>query len=124
MARAGEHFNPIQMINMPMAMIIFNPSDPRQAEYAKQQQRELIGKMRVQLIASQFDSNMTWQKYGQMMQSFGARIFKLNRELVDKFEIRHVPTVITTENGLFRYHVLGESDLPEGKTAVVITSTE
>jgi conjugal transfer pilus assembly protein TraW len=53
------------------------------------------------LIATQFDRLDGWGSYRKVTDQFNSAVYKLTPDLISRFEIEYVPTVITSENKHF-----------------------
>lgn len=95
----GQVFDPFDYINPTFYLIIYDASDPRQVEIAKQAGQKATGHYRVKYISTRVpDKAHGWKSYDRMEDSVDAPVYILNKQLVDAFHIQHIPSAVWTEN--------------------------
>jgi len=92
-ARQGERINPLQYMPFNQTLLVVDPADVRQMEWASAQLKALRGQ-RVTLLASQVRSFPTLSDLGKASTKLGTRIFLMSDELKKRFQIETVPTLI------------------------------
>lgn len=98
----GVTINPLELKSFNQAVIVFDPVDPKQVNLVTQKIEQIRGAhQRITLIATQFDRLDGWGSYRKVTDQFNSAVYKLTPDLISRFEIEYVPTVITSENKHF-----------------------
>jgi|GEM_PF-1660126 len=111
-AKKGQKLNLLDSVQGRFFLIVFDATDHKQIKMAKQWKNEVQNKKRVKLIASYMDSSGNgWSEKERMEQELGDRIYFLNSNLVDAFNIEHVPSIIYAENKRVIVHEFSPRDI-------------
>lgn len=98
----GVTINPLELKSFNQAVIVFDPVDPKQVDLVSQKIEKIRDSyQRITLIATQFDKLDGWKSYRKVTDHFNSAVYKLTPDLLSRFEIEYVPTVITSENKHF-----------------------
>ncbi len=93
--RKGEKINPLAMMPMRHAYIIFDATSPKQAEIAKRLGDGLIQKGKpVVYMFSRLNKDRGWDHYNELVNFVNGQVYKLNSSIIDRFKIEALPTVI------------------------------
>lgn len=101
LAEAGTVINPLDEHPFTSAMVVFDPTDPRQMAVAREQLRRFEGR-NVMLLASTLAHTEGLGGYAQLVNDMGRHVFFLTQEVRSRFDIQTVPAVVTAEGRLFR----------------------
>lgn len=102
-AEEGERLNPLDAVPFISTLVFFDPADPDQARWAKDQVDRLRGTP-VTVMASQLRSLDGMDGLARLSDQIGAKVFSLPQQVRDTFHIEHVPTLVTAVGREFQIH--------------------
>lgn len=108
----GSSYNPMDTIPFTLGLVIIDPLDPKQVAIAEAQLNELEARDDVQttmLLVTQFDVDLGWDGYTELTDHFDRPAFLLTPDVVERFEIRRVPSVVTGDQTHFIVSELAHS---------------
>ena len=96
--KKGDRINPLAMIPMRQAYIVFDATSQKQVAIAKQAGDEILkrGKPVIYLF-SKIDKQRGWDHYNETGERVNGRLYKLNKSIVDRFKLEALPSVIEGE---------------------------
>lgn len=100
----GATYNPMDIIPFTLGVVIIDPLDPKQITIAEAQLAALEARDDVQttmLLVTQFDVDRGWDGYTELTDRFDRPAFLLTPDIVERFEIKRVPSVITGDEAHF-----------------------
>ncbi|RYY74435.1 MAG: hypothetical protein EOO52_12790 [Gammaproteobacteria bacterium] len=98
----GTIINPLDLKSFDKSIIVFDPIDKAQLDFAKGENSRLVNEGRsVILIATQFDKSKDWDSYKNITAEFNAPVFKLTPDVKSRFLLSVVPSVITADKKSF-----------------------
>jgi conjugal transfer pilus assembly protein TraW len=101
LAKAGAKFNPLtQMPNAYLGLYIVDPLDNFQLSWLDQHIDRFD--YRDQIIITRLGDRDEWEKLSQLRKRYKRDIFVLEQELVTKFAIKSVPSVVSMENNYIK----------------------
>jgi conjugal transfer pilus assembly protein TraW len=93
--KKGQKINPQALMPMRHAYILFDATDKRQVEIAKKVGDEMLSKQKpVVFLFSRMNIEKGWDHYNQTTELMNAPIYKLNKTIIDRFEIQALPSVV------------------------------
>ena len=106
--RKGDLVNPLDHLPFNDAIVIFNPRRAEEVEVAKLLKRRFekdkaIGQ--VVWIASEFDATRGWDSYTEITETLDAPVYLLMPDIVQRWEVKATPTVITADNNTRKFIV-------------------
>lgn len=106
--RKGDLVNPLDHLPFNDAIVIFNPRRAEEVEVAKLLKRRFekdkaIGQ--VVWIASEFDATRGWDSYTEITETLDAPVYLLMPDIVQRWEVKVTPTVITANNNTRKFIV-------------------
>jgi conjugal transfer pilus assembly protein TraW len=97
-ARKGSVFNPLDQPafrTFNRSLLVFDPNDPRQIEWAKAKVTEALTLNRApMLLISDVLEGRGWDSFQELEQAFGSRVFVLLPQIVSRFHLDSVPVLI------------------------------
>jgi len=104
LAAGGTKFNPLEMVPFTKTIIIINGTDPSQVQYAKRIADQLLEKHRgVVLMTTELNRDRGWAGFREINESlFPHRLYLLTPEIVSRFGVASVPTVVRADGLKFR----------------------
>ncbi|MCO4319948.1 TrbC family F-type conjugative pilus assembly protein [Aliidiomarina quisquiliarum] len=115
LAKAGTVVNPLRNAPMHNTYITFDATQEDQVAFVEKYLSENSFQGRVMLITSKINREEGWNHLQSLRDQFEREIYMLQKEMVTRFDIRALPTVITTDLERFVLRVeqfeLGEPDL-------------
>lgn len=97
LARAGTVVNPLQMVPIQSTYITFDATDTDQVSFVRRYLTDNTRQGRIMLIASRIDQSRGWEHLQALRDDFEREIFMLQREMVSRFQLNALPSVITTD---------------------------
>lgn len=100
--KRGTIINPLDQKSFDKTILVFDPLDKKQINFAKLKNSELLkaGKP-VILIATQFDTSKNWDSYKSITTEFNAPVYKLTPDVKSRFLLTAVPSIITADKKSF-----------------------
>ncbi|TDX26798.1 glycyl-tRNA synthetase beta chain [Modicisalibacter xianhensis] len=111
----GTYINPLDLRPFTQAVVVFDPLDRKQVELLDEMLPEIAKREGVQsttLIATQFDSLDGWDSYRSVTDHFEAPVYLLTPDIVQRFEIERLPSVITSDGKAFVVEELTKGSRP------------
>lgn len=103
-ARQGDVINPLEIRPFTQAVIVFDPLDKAQLESIQDllpDLRKEPGVRKLTFVATQFDKEDGWKSYRSITDYFDAPVFLLTPDLINRFDIQRVPSIITASGKEF-----------------------
>lgn len=112
-AHAGDVINPLcdpKEVCKPgtrpftQAVVVFDPLDKKQMELLAKKLPEIMqkpGVQRITYIATEFDKDKGWDSYKSVTDNFDAPVYLLTPDLITRFELEYVPSIITAQGKRF-----------------------
>lgn len=93
--KKGQTINPQALMPMRHAYILFDATNKKQVEIAKKIGDELLAKQKpVVYLFSKMDTENGWDHYNQTTELMNAPIYKLNKTIIERFQIQSLPSVV------------------------------
>ena len=93
--KKGQTINPQALMPMRHAYILFDATNKRQVEIVKKIGDELLAKQKpVVYLFSKMDTENGWDHYNQTTELMNAPIYKLNKTIIERFQIQSLPSVV------------------------------
>ncbi|MCT8865733.1 MULTISPECIES: TrbC family F-type conjugative pilus assembly protein [Shewanella] len=101
LARAGSKFNPLaEMPNAYLRLYILDPTDPKQLAWLDTKKESFD--YRDQIIINQLDAERGWDGLAELRRRYGRDVFLLEQELITKFALKAVPSIVSMENNFIK----------------------
>jgi conjugal transfer pilus assembly protein TraW len=101
LAKAGTKFNPLaQMPNAYLGLYIVDPSDRLQLSWLDKHIDTFD--YRDQIIVTRLDDSKGWEQLSDLRKRYKRDIFVLEKELITKFAIKSVPSVVSMEKNYIK----------------------
>lgn len=101
LARAGSKFNPLaEMPNAYLRLYILDPTDPKQLAWLDTKMESFD--YRDQIIINQLDAERGWDGLAELRRRYGRDVFLLEQELITKFALKAVPSIVSMENNFIK----------------------
>lgn len=97
LARAGTVVNPLRNAPMHATYITFDATSVEQLEFVERYLSENSFSGTVMLITSRIDRGEGWDHLQSLRDNFQREIYMLQKEMVSRFGIKALPTVISTD---------------------------
>lgn len=98
----GTTINPLEVKSFNQALVVINPTEKSQLEFAKSVIPTLKEKYnRVSIIVTEIDRLNGWQSYSEISEYLDEHIFTLTPDVLHRFELAVVPSVITASDKRF-----------------------
>ena len=91
----GDTFNTLETIPFLMRVVVFDATDINQLEFIKSLPKSHL---RTKYIASKFDVNLKNDAVKSVERYLGSSVYKLESDLIQAFNIKAVPSVVTADN--------------------------
>jgi len=111
LAFAGEKINPLSRFPQKLTMIIFDPMKQQQSDWAVSQYKKVLGSGKVLPMFTQINSESGWDDLNALRTKFDGKVFKINKEIIDRFHIVATPVLISTVGDNFKVEQFSEGDL-------------
>lgn len=93
--KKSQRINPQAIMPMRHAYILFDATNKRQVEIAKKIGDELLAKQKpVVYLFSKMNTDKGWEYYNQTTELMNAPIYKLNKTIIERFQIQALPSVV------------------------------
>ncbi|MFK5949631.1 MAG: TrbC family F-type conjugative pilus assembly protein [Methylococcales bacterium] len=102
LAPKGKVMNPLLDFGVPFKLIIFNPNDKKQVEWAKQVLKNTKITGDIMLLATQINPANGWNGYMSLKKQFNWHVYVLQSQIKDRFMLSGVPAVVEPYNGLIK----------------------
>nr|WP_181716385.1 IncHI-type conjugal transfer protein TrhW [Escherichia coli]QID22391.1 IncH1 plasmid conjugative transfer protein HtdW [Escherichia coli] len=110
-ASAGELINPLARFPQNLTMIIFDPMNPGQLEWAEKQYRQRLGSGQVMPMFTRIKQENGWDHLNDLREKFNGKVFKVNEQIIARFQIKNTPALISTEKEKFRITQFSEAEI-------------
>lgn len=110
---AGASVNPLQMVPFTQRVVVFNPSRQQEVEFASAQVSHYSNMQRVTLIATEFPREETQSFMQKLVLTVGAPVYLLTPDVLDRFELRHTPSLVTADRDKFYVDEIADTDLQD-----------
>lgn len=109
LAKAGSKFNPLaEMPNAYLCLYILDPSDPKQLAWLDTKMEHFD--YRDQIIVTQLDADNGWENLADLRRRYGRDIYVLEQEVITKFAIKAVPSMVSMENNYIKVNEFSVRD--------------
>jgi len=93
--KKGQTINPQALMPMRHAYILFDATNKKQVEIAKKIGDELLAKQKpVVYLFSKMNTDKGWEYYNKTTELMNAPIYKLNKTIIERFQIQALPSVV------------------------------
>ncbi len=93
--KKGQTINPQALMPMRHAYILFDATNKKQVELAKKIGDEMLVKQKpVVYLFSKMNTGNGWDHYNQTTALMNAPIYKLNKTIIERFQIQALPSVV------------------------------
>jgi conjugal transfer pilus assembly protein TraW len=93
--KKGQTINPQALMPMRHAYILFDATNKKQVELAKKIGDEMLVKQKpVVYLFSKMNTENGWDHYNQTTELMNAPIYKLNKTIIERFQIQSLPSVV------------------------------
>lgn len=99
-ARRGDRINPLEAVPFQQTILVVDPSDSDQLTWARSAIKERGG-LSVMVLATELRTVGSLEGVGALSDSLGARVYLLQPDVVERFAVERVPTLIRAEGTVF-----------------------
>jgi conjugal transfer pilus assembly protein TraW len=102
--KAGTVLNPLDQVPFTQALVIFDPSVPGQMKILDRVLPELAKQPNIRqltYLATQMDKEQGWEGYTSLSNRFEAPVYLVTKEIIERFEIEHTPSIVTSDGKVF-----------------------
>ncbi|MBD1389385.1 hypothetical protein IC617_08100 [Neiella sp. HB171785] len=114
LGRKGQIINPIKDANYPLTLLVFDPSNRHQLQWALDT-IPTLGYRKIMPIATHIDKRNGSKQLDSLTQRFGMQVYLLKKDLKDRFFVQQTPTVIQTKEAYFHVMEIGNEWLVDNK---------
>lgn len=110
-AKKGDQINPLDVSPFTQAVIVFDPLDQDQIDRILDRLpaiKGLAGVTRVTYIVTRLDQKIGWDSYKKVTKSVQSPVYLLTPEVIKRFELEFVPSIITANARRFIVEELAE----------------
>jgi len=103
-AKKGDRYNPLDMLAFDFALVIFDPLDEKQVEIAQHKTKQLFENPAIKKVihlATQIDREKGWDHFNDLTNKLDAHVFLLTQDIITRFELKHVPSIVTADDTHF-----------------------
>lgn len=94
----GQKIRPQDYVPMSQGYIVFNGKDKEQIKLALKIGDRLRKKNKpVVFIFSEINTNNGWKSFNELSEFLHARIYQLNNQMIDRFDLKHLPCLIESD---------------------------
>lgn len=111
-APKGIRINPLSLRPFSQTVVVFDPLIPKQQALIQQallKNQPASGAKRVTYIATQFNREAGWAGYEALTEQLQAPVFLLTPDVLERFELRHTPSMITAQGQQFVIEELADA---------------
>lgn len=98
---AGTSVNPLERMPFTQRVVVFDPSNKKQLDFARGQVITHGTKQRVTLVATSLDATRAADQLEDLHKFLGLTVTILTPEVAERFKIRFTPSVVTADRKLF-----------------------
>lgn len=112
-ARQGDIINPLKIRAFTQALIVFDATDKKQVEKVLEVVPELEADPNIRFIsyiATEVDPIRGWDAFEEITDTLDAHVTFLTPDVASRFELAHVPSVITSGGDVFHITELSVND--------------
>lgn len=97
LATAGQVISPMSNMATPLTLVVFDPLDGRQVEWASNHVHNVDYSGDIMVMFSRIDVVNGWDHLAALREHFGRELYKLPKELIHRFNIESLPVVISSD---------------------------
>lgn len=104
LVEAGTVLNPLDQVPFTQALVIFDPLAPGQLAALEARLPQLAGEAgvgRLTYLATRMDREAGWDGYRRLSDRVDAPVYLVTPEIVERFEIEHTPSIVTSDGQRF-----------------------
>lgn len=116
LAHDGEMINPLSRYPGKVTMIIFDPSNDSQIQWAKLTYGQLLGNGKVMPIVTRLHVDTGWDQLNDLRSQFNGKVYLIKKEIEERFHIKATPTIVTVVGKNFRVEQLSPVDLDKASS--------
>lgn len=94
-AYSGQRYNLLEQLPFTQRLVIFDAMNPAHIEYVKSLPAT---NKRTKFITTQYDRRLKWDAVKTVEREIGAPVFQLQTDIIDAFNVRVIPSVVTADN--------------------------
>ncbi|NOI31843.1 hypothetical protein [Vibrio coralliilyticus] len=94
-ALAGQTYNTLKLMPFTLRLVVFDATNPQQLEFVKTLPSTHL---RTKFITTKFDRTLKWDAVKYVESQLNAPVYQLQSEIMNAFDIRVVPSVVTADN--------------------------
>lgn len=102
--QANKKFNPLQMRKFTHRMIVFDGTDPAQAQMAAQLAETTPAHLKPMLITTSLDREKGWYALKSLEEQMDRTVFLLTPDIISRWKLEKVPVFVEAENEHFIIH--------------------
>lgn len=109
----GSTINPLHLSDFTQALVIFDPLDADQVERVKAALPGIAktpGVQKITYIVTQLDQDEGWESYKSVTDAFDAPVFLLTSDVLNRFELEYVPSIVTAKGDRFIIQELADRE--------------
>lgn len=110
-ATAGELINPLSRFPQNLTMLVFDAQNPGQVDWAEKQYRTRLGSGQVMPMFTRIGQDNGWENLNNLREKFNGKVFKVNEQIIERFQIKNTPALVTTESNRFRVTQFSEAEV-------------
>lgn len=110
-APKGTRINPLSLRPFTQTVVVFDPLVPKQQLLIQKALLKIqpVAGHRVMYIATQFNREAGWADYEALTEQLQAPVFLLTPDVLERFELRHTPSIITAQEQQFVIEELADA---------------
>lgn len=110
-AYAGELINPLGRFPQNLTMLVFDPLQPEQVEWAEKQYKSRLGAGKVMPMFTRLNQDNGWEDLNDLREKFNGKVFKVNEQIISRFHIKTTPVLIENDKDKFRVVQFSEAEV-------------
>ena len=107
---AGTIINPLHLMPFNMRLIIINPNNPQEVEWAMNLEKN-NPHLRDMVILSEVDRDNGWSQFEDLHHQLKTGVYQLKEDVKSRFHIEKTPTIVTADRQVFIVTEIGRGDL-------------
>ena len=96
LARAGDITNPLKQYPMHLTIFVIDPYVKSQVDWVKEELKSISGQFQIHL--THMDKDKGWDDLSKFRNEFGAPVFILPKQVIEKFKVEATPSKIETQS--------------------------
>lgn len=113
LVHAGDRMNPLQYVTLSKVVIAFKGTDSKQVQRALTEAQKVHAMGRgVILLTSTIDTARGWDHLSELESGLAGTVYVLPRVLAERFQLKHLPSVIRSEGTQLVVTELGMGSTP------------